>query len=330
MPTYNPAAPWNGPYPVTVIDEDTGMEWEAYGPNQLKKPTVVINSPEDCCLYTTEVSDTLNPDVAPEAPSFAPLGKSDGDTFLVQYANGYAMFECLAGAWEYQYHRCIGEPHTDAEFEAANTANHDVEEGMPVGKNAAGKLVAQPPLICKQYRSAIDQTLNFTASLDDIVAAGGGPSLGAAAAPIDLAEVCFTLENDTCWPMVYDLTSRVNYDMDMAPGNRWRILLFSKQSVHWVATAPWGSEEVSPEVSGAGPASFETAGGFLINTGKATLQPGESLELCVCVQFQARYYVPDPQNRLVVYAPRMFACGQNCHIAEPTDQTTSTSTINFI
>ena len=55
MPTYNPAAPWNGPYPVTVIDEDTGMEWEAYGLRRLKKRPVNIPLPED--------DDDIGPDI---------------------------------------------------------------------------------------------------------------------------------------------------------------------------------------------------------------------------------------------------------------------------
>ena len=99
MPTYNPAGPWAGPYPVTVTDTDTGTVWEAYGPNQLKKPTVVLEQAEDCCLYTTEVTEPLVEGEIYNAGAFAPPGKSDGDTYLVCHPNGISMHECAANAW---------------------------------------------------------------------------------------------------------------------------------------------------------------------------------------------------------------------------------------
>ena len=106
MPTYNPAAPWAGPYPVAVIDEDTGIEWEAYGPRQLKRPTVTITQAEDCCLYTTTVTEALPAAGEPTAPAFLPPGKSAGDTFLVCHPNGLAMYECNGGpAWDLAWHK---------------------------------------------------------------------------------------------------------------------------------------------------------------------------------------------------------------------------------
>lgn len=98
---YNPAGPWSGPYPVAVVDEDTGMQWEAYGPNQLKKPSVVIEQAEDCCLYTTEVTDVLVEGTDPTMPP-DPAGadKSVGDTFLVCFENGLAIWQCTVAGWE--------------------------------------------------------------------------------------------------------------------------------------------------------------------------------------------------------------------------------------
>lgn len=98
MATYTPPAPWTGATPtnpIAVVD-NFGNEWEAYGPNQLKKPTVVLEQPEDCCLYSFEVTDSIE-DFDPSF--FNPPGKSQGDTLFVCTSDGFAMYECDGTAW---------------------------------------------------------------------------------------------------------------------------------------------------------------------------------------------------------------------------------------
>ena len=102
---YNPAGPWAGPYPVTVVDEDTGTQWEAYGPNQLKKPTVVIAQPEDCCLYVDELNTVMPAEGNP--PAFTPPGKSDGDTYQVCHVDGIVTYVCAGGVWVEAYRKKI-------------------------------------------------------------------------------------------------------------------------------------------------------------------------------------------------------------------------------
>ena len=105
MATYNPPAPWSGPYPVAVVDDDTGLNWEAYGPNQLKKPAVVLEQAEDCCLYSTEVTDLLVAGTPWTPSAFAPPGKSDGDTYLVCHPNGFSINLCVGGQWVNQWQK---------------------------------------------------------------------------------------------------------------------------------------------------------------------------------------------------------------------------------
>lgn len=102
MPTYDPPGPWAGPYPVAVTDTDSGTTWEAYGPNQLKKPSVVIEQAEDCCLYTTEVTDLMG---VFDPSAFAPVGKSLGDTYLVCHPDGISMWVCDGTAWVLEWQK---------------------------------------------------------------------------------------------------------------------------------------------------------------------------------------------------------------------------------
>lgn len=96
---YSPPAPWGGPYPQPVTD-NYGNNWEAYGPNQLKKPTIAIPTADDCCLYTTEVTDVLVEGTDPTMPPDpSGVNKSAGDTFYVCHPNGTAMWVCDATGW---------------------------------------------------------------------------------------------------------------------------------------------------------------------------------------------------------------------------------------
>ena len=128
MPTYTPAAPWGGPYPVPVVD-NFGNNWEAYGPNQLKKPTVAISTPDDCCLYTTEVTDAYPGDDGPASPpAFIPAGKSAGDTYMVKYDGGIGMFLCDGTTWVWQW-GCALSDATVANY-SENTTATDLAAGL--------------------------------------------------------------------------------------------------------------------------------------------------------------------------------------------------------
>lgn len=132
MATYTPAAPWAGPYPQAVVD-NYGNNWEAYGPNQLKKPTTVIAASEDCCMYTTEVTEALPDEGDPPTPAFLPPGKSDGDTYYVCHPNGSAMWECVGGAWTLAWVKCFANNFKvciDGEFVDV-PKGHEIEDYSP-------------------------------------------------------------------------------------------------------------------------------------------------------------------------------------------------------
>lgn len=218
---------------------------------------------------------------------------------------------------------------TNAQYAGANPAGHDESQGLPIGKNAAGLLVSQPPLPVRRFRTAIDTAQNFSPVLDDIVAAGGGPSLGLAFQDQTLAELQMTLRNDTCWPMIFKMTARVNIDMDMVPGNRWRLEMLPKQAFHWMG-APWDGRETSFGEEGAGPNQFEQYAFNLFTAGQIALNPGQTFVLDMCLRADMRYYTPGAENRLIAYGFRMQACGHAAHSIGVVDQTASTQNVFFI
>lgn len=128
MVTYTPAGPWAGPYPQSVSD-NFGNQWEAYGPNQLKKPSVVISQAEDCCLYTTEVTQAVE---GFDPSAFAPPGKSTGDTYLVCHPDGMSMWGCVDGAWVKQWEK--REP-KKCEIVDALCNSHTFRDSVPLGNN---------------------------------------------------------------------------------------------------------------------------------------------------------------------------------------------------
>lgn len=103
MPTYSPPAPWNGPYPQAVTDE-FGNEFEATGPNAIKKPAWVppalpeFPTPEDCCTYTLSSTATVT-EGQPTNIVGAPVSKTNGDTAIQKHPNGFSVWTCANGNW---------------------------------------------------------------------------------------------------------------------------------------------------------------------------------------------------------------------------------------
>lgn len=305
MPTYNPTSPWTGPYPVEVVDEDTGRIWNAVGPNQLKPPPVVIPAPptpEDCCRYVVSQPGLLNLANPPAQPAQDPVpaaDKSDGDTLDVCYDNGTAIYACVGGNWELVDVKCVP---MFGDFTAGNAAGCDESEGLPVGKNAAGELVSQPPTKCGIVSSSQPVVTVAGAALTALV--GGNQTL--------FSNLCAKLTNDSCYPHVVDATFRSNFSMQMAPGIRNYWVLSAAGTASGSGTGSWTGVTVRRQTACETNTCIVRSSTPLAEFGTGIIDPGEDIEFCQDVMLNLINYTEAALNSVQSGANTVKVRSQAC------------------
>ena len=187
---------------------------------------------------------------------------------------------------------------TNASYAASNAGGSEPNDGLTVGKADDGTLRQQPPLVGYQ-RSTAEGLVAFDGS--DVDALDGQT----------IHSLCTSFTNESSWPLMLSGSFRTLVQMVMGPGvrNDWFMVANSSTGPAHTAAGSWsGSGLARREVCATN--NCPTADSRqIIETFSGIADPGETVELCFDVVFNAVTYNPTEQNRVVLGATSLRVSG---------------------